>query len=126
MTDPAQNHKEAIAKMEERWGLMSRSEVCKLLSIQPMEIAIKEASGSLLSFMKESAWVFPGFQFDGPRTSEHMSTIQDAFIAADWDDEDIALWFASPQGSCDGAIPAELLFTEPQRVIDAAQVTALG
>ncbi|CAN7246026.1 hypothetical protein [Knoellia sp. LjRoot47] len=69
----------------------------------------------------------PAFQFDHerrlwPRFREALGALRDV----GWDEFSITGWFASPQGAADGAVPADLIRSEPERVLDAVNVTVAG
>lgn len=69
----------------------------------------------------------PAFQFDHERKlwtgfREALGTFRDV----GWDEFSITVWFTSPQGAADGAVPADLIRSEPERVLDAVKVTVAG
>lgn len=69
----------------------------------------------------------PAFQFDHERSlwPGFREALQ-ALRAEAWDEFSILGWFASPQGAADGAVPAHLIRSEPERVLHAVDVTVRG
>ena len=69
----------------------------------------------------------PRFQFDPAGALwPGLIGILTEFRRSGWDDVDIAGWFVSPQGSADGAVPAEILSTRPEAVAEAARSTLVA
>ena len=125
-------HELAWRELTDQWGAWSSTEVAAITGNRnrnPHDWATAQVrAGKLLAVQRGGRYVYPGYQFH-PRhgtPSAAMATILPLFREAGWDDDSIALWFTGPQGSADGAIPAELLHEHPSRVIAAATSSSAG
>ncbi|WP_404385922.1 hypothetical protein LL946_06370 [Knoellia locipacati] len=125
-------HDKAWRDLADQWGTWSSAEIARAVgntNKNPHDWATAQVrNGKLLAVTRSNRLVFPGYQVN-PSTGAPSTVLPDILAllrTSGWDDDSIALWFTSPQGTADGAVPAEILHSDPQRVLAAATVTAAG
>lgn len=116
--DPRETHLDAIDKIADQWGLHTLAE---------LGTAHFFHVGTYVAVAHDDVRKFPGYQFTMARTLyPGFREALAVFRNNGWDDRSIALWFASRQGAANGAIPAYLLRSDPDAVVEAAHAASHG
>lgn len=122
-------HDQAWRDLKERWGAWGSAEVARIAgsrNANPYEWATSQVrKHRLLGVERNNRLVFPGFQFHPEKgtPAKILPQVLATFRDADWDGDSVALWFVAPQGSADGAVPAAIIHSDPDRLLRAAQAT---
>lgn len=101
-------------EMEDRYGLLTSTEVAERLSAKGSNrtyASSRRAKGQLLGVQRKNTYRFPGFQFDA-QTHRVKPAIEPLLALArdlNWDEDQVAIWLASPSGYFGGDRPAEHL-----------------
>jgi hypothetical protein len=110
-------HEAVLERVNREWGL---------LEIMSMGTAHFVHFDTYLLVPYRNRLVAPAFQFDHWRQLwPGFRDVLKVFRDSGWDEFSITAWFVSRQGAADGDVPALLIRDEPERVLDAAQVTAV-
>jgi hypothetical protein len=85
------------------------------------------SEGLVFAVKRDIHLLYPAFQFDAkmrPRPVIHkiLSTLRQHAARSDWDN---AFWFISANGWLDGPAPKDLLETEPELLVEAAEQEVL-
>jgi len=75
----------------------------------------------VLSVIHHGTTYYPGFQFDAEGRPREVVARVIAALPSQGSDWETALWFSSPSGWLGGRRPVDLLESEPQSVIEAAE-----
>ncbi|WP_169744224.1 3'-5' exonuclease [Knoellia aerolata] len=114
--EAGRQHEAILEQMDREWGL---------LEIAPMGTAHFFHLDTYLLVPYRNRLVVPAFQFDQWRQLwPGFRDVLKVFRDSGWDEFSITAWFVSHQGSADGDVPALLIRDEPERVLDAARISA--
>lgn len=115
--------------IETRYGLLSVSDVAGLGGGDPAKrhrVSNLRRRSGLLGVSRGGALRFPGFQFKDARVRPEWAALAEPLLAAGWSEGDVLLWFAAPTGWLDGAVPADLLDSDPDGVRQVVAHAAAG
>ena len=101
-------------ELDERYGLLTSTEVAALLSAKGSNRAYASnlrAKGQLLGVRRRNSYVYPGFQFDTRthRVKEVVLPLLALAAELDWDADDLTIWLGTPSGYFGGDRPADHL-----------------
>lgn len=97
--------------IESRYGALDAGQYAQLVGASPTSrsVATKAKAKGLVGYRRGRRILYPGFQFDGRGLRQHWGDIVAPLRGAGWDDEDIVLWLAAPNGALDRRSPVEAL-----------------
>jgi hypothetical protein len=107
---------------------LSEPAVQTLLGIDATSLEAMRDEKGVLGVWHEpaNAWIYPDFQFDKSGLIEQMPrllAVYDRYYSHVWKNTwSIVEWFLSPHVLLDGCRPMDVMATNPQRVLRAAQV----
>lgn len=118
-------------RIEAKWGALNLDEAIRVSGSDPSNDQQTNVSAlrsrGIVGVSRSGELRFPAFQFTpSGSVRTHWAEIVQVLTQAQWSDEDIVLWAASPNGWLDGRIPAEVLETDPATVLRAADIVAPG
>jgi hypothetical protein len=102
---------QAWRKIESRYGALDSGRYAQLLGASPKSrsVASKAKSKGLVGYRRGRRILYPGFQFDERGLRTGWNSVIAPLRNAGWDDEDIVLWLAAPNGALDRRSPVEAL-----------------
>ncbi|MCH9761862.1 MAG: DUF2384 domain-containing protein [Actinomycetia bacterium] len=130
-TEPAvaravQAERNLYDRIDAEYGLLTAAEAGRRMgsrSTAPRNLAAAaRRSGALLGISRGHQTLYPGFQF-GPdgQPLPVIRALRELAQRLGWSDSSVVQWLCAPTTYLDGHRPAELLTTEPDRVLDVAQ-----
>lgn len=110
--------------MEQEHGLYSISEAAQRLGFGAgpnLRAGQLTGRGRVLAVQRGGTFLYPGFQFDEPagRTVPAVKDVVRRGRWAGWKDEQIALWFYSPNTSLQGRRPVDVRDDEEKLITTA-------
>ncbi|MFT3872488.1 MAG: Rv2175c family DNA-binding protein [Nocardioides sp.] len=97
--------------IESRYGVLDAGQYAQLVGASPTSrsVASKAKAKGLVGYRRGRRLLYPGFQFDERGLRAGWNEIVAPLRDTGWDDEDIILWLAAPNGRLGGRSPVEAL-----------------
>ena len=114
----ARRNAEARLALASQFGLLSSAEIAERAGSQAKSW---KQEGQIFSVSCRGEDSFPGYQFDGKGKPLPVIARVLAVVGSKWRGWELALWFVSSTGWLNGRSPVELLHSEPDEVVQAAE-----
>ena len=97
--------------IESRYGALDAGRYAQLVGASPSSrsVASKAKAKGLVGYRRGRRILYPGYQFDDRGLRPGWNDIVAPLRDAGWDDEDIVLWLAAPQGALGQRSPVDAL-----------------